>query len=123
VPSLPRVSCLHCRNWSEAAFSDTCRARLLRLLGEHEVAVELKFSKKDMGGCTIQKKDILKDLEKLKRKRVRSSYFGIVSEVNYFFKPKSENYVNFESLGFTDRVMVARSPKGPYYCLLARLAS
>jgi hypothetical protein len=91
------------------------------LLGEGEVAVELKFPKKDAGGYTIQKMEILKDLEKLKQKKVKSAYFGIVSGVDYFFKPHGKNYVSFASLGFTDKVMVVRSPKAPYYCLLARL--
>jgi hypothetical protein len=93
------------------------------ILGANDVAVELKFSKKEQGGYTVQKKNILRDLGKLKQSKAKSAYFGIVSEVNYFFKPESENYVDFESQGFSDKVIVVNSPKGSLYCLLARVSS
>jgi len=88
------------------------------VLGEGDVIAELKFSKKDEGGYTSQKESILRDLNKLKERKAKSAYFGIVSEVGYFFDPESQNYVDFRSLGFSDRVTLAK-----YHYLLAKLST
>jgi len=89
------------------------------VVGEGDVIAQLKFSKKDEGGYTIQKESILRDLNKLKERKAKSAYFGIVSEVGYFFDPQSENYVDFKSLGFSDRVTLVKK----YQCLLAKLST
>lgn len=89
------------------------------VLDEGDVIAELKFSKKDEGGYTSQKESILRDLNKLKERKAKSAYFGIVSEVGYFFDPESENCVDFRSLGFSDRFTLAKE----YHCLLAKLST